>query len=289
MPGILIVGYDEYQSGKTILAGSIVSILRSRGIDAVGVKPLAGVDAWEYPWILNEIRERRIVIGGDALKLFEASNGVESLEAISPQTLIMAPRDPSKTLWRLSSPDAREAVLGRVSVCREGRVDTLHFINIDGLNKIPNGVASAILEVAGRLQPLPLRADRTLIDKVVSGGFIVEVETCMARIASRHEFIVYESNSDIAMPTPSAQGVDWVIAVSHGVAGVVEGDRWAKAVEVLAGAGGVRGLTTREVVALTGIRESFQLPFLHDPIEGYKERDLDPLLDYILTKRSERD
>lgn len=281
MPSLLITGYTSYDSGKTILAGSLVSILRSMGLDAVGVKPLAGVDAWEYPWILREIRDRRLVVSGDALRLYTASEGVEALETISPVTVIMTPRDPSKQMWRLPDPEKREPVLGRISVCRANRVDTVHFINTDALNRSSNGIAAAVLEAAGRLQPLPLRAGDDFAERVLSGGFTGEAESCIARVLARHEYVVFESNSDVAVPTPSALGADWVLVVAPGSIGVVKGERWAKAVELLAGSGGLKAITVREVLALTGVLETFQLPFLYDPMEGYRERDLDALISYI--------
>jgi predicted P-loop ATPase/GTPase len=220
-------------------------------------------------------------VSGDALHLYTASGGEEGIEAISPITLITVPKDPSKYEWRLQDPNRKEPVLGRLSVCRSNRIDTLHFVNVDALNRASNGIVAAVLEAAGRLQPLPLRAGEEFTNRVLSGSFTNEAESCIAHVLSRHEYIVYESNSDIAIPAPSALGADWVIIVANGAVGVVSGDRWAKAVEVLAGTGGLRSITVKEVVALTGIREAFQLPFLYEPLEGYKERDLNPLLSYI--------
>ena len=285
MPSLLIVGYTSYVSGKTILAGSLVSVLRSRGLDAVGVKPLAGVDAWEYPWILRVIRDRRVVVSGDALRLYTASEGVEGLETISPVTVIMAPRDPSKQMWRLPDPEKREPVLGRISVCRANRVDTVHFINTDALNRASNGIVAAILEAAGRLQPLPLRAGDDFAERVLSGAFTREAESCIAKVLASHDYVLFESNSDIAVPTPSALGAEWVLVVAPGSVGLVKGERWAKAVELLAGPGGLRAITVREVLSLTGVLETFQLPFLSDPMEGYKEQDLDALISYITEPR----
>ncbi len=284
MPVFLVVGYNEYQSGKTIVAGSLISALKGMNYDTVGVKPLAGVDAWEYPWIIEEIAKRKLVVSGDALRLHDASGGIESIEAISPQTLILAPIDPSKLNWRPQDPDKREPILGRISVCGEKTINTLHFINVEALDKIPNGLASAIVEAAGKLKPLPVRGGEELASRIQRGIYLGEIEKCMARILSRHDYVVMESNSDVAIPTPSALGAEWVIVVSNGVVGVVPGERWSKAVEVLVGAGGIRSLTVREVVSLTGIKESFQLPFLYDPIEGYKMRDLDALLSYLMKR-----
>ena len=289
MPSILVVGYHEHDAGKTILTGSLVSILRGRGVDAVAVKPMAGVDLWESPWVLNEIKTRGLVVSGDALKLAEASGGGVDPEVLNPVSLIYAPVDPSKVQWRPRIGEGNVEVLGRVSLCREDRVDTMHFINVEALNLIPNGLASSVLEAGGRLKPYPFRASRELVEKVVTGGFTAEIESCMSKVYSSHELVVVESNSDVAVPTPSSLGAEWVLVSGRGVVAVVEGERWAKAVEVLAGTGGVRALTARDVLSLTGVKEVFQLPFLVEPIEGYSESDLDPLLSYILGRSGRLD
>ncbi len=275
---VLVVGYGE-SSGKTVLAASLARILYQEGVDVAGVKPLAGVDLWENPWVLLEAVDRRVIASGDALRLLEASRSGESVETVSPVTVYTAPVDPSRAGWRRPHVGGL-VVAGRVSACRESRVDTLHFVNAEALDRVPPGIASEVVAVAGRLRPLPLRVGDEFAERVLYGGFTAEVESCMAGVVSRHELVVMESNSDVALPTPSALGAEWVLVVSPGVVGVAEGSRWARAVELLAGSS-LLGVRVEDVVRVAGVREVFHLPLLADPSQGYGPGDISHLLDYL--------
>lgn len=283
MASILVVGYNEFGAGKTTFTASLVGLLRKRGYDAVAVKPVAGINIWESPWILDEIKRRRLVVSGDAIKLASSSGDSIAPEILNPLTVVYAPVDPSLKDWRLVSGREDEIVLGRISRCGE-RVDTLHFVNVEAINVVPAGITASLVEAAGRLMPYPLRVDSGFVDRVIGYEFIGEVETCMSKILAGHELVVFESNSDIAAPSPSSLGSDIVLVVGRGVVGVVDGERWAKAVEVLLGSGGLRSVLVRDVLSLTGTKRVYYLPFLSEPLEGYSEQDLDNILDYILEK-----
>lgn len=284
MPSILVVGFHEHESGKTIFTGSLVSILRRQGFNAIGVKPVAGVNIWESPWVIDEMRKKRLVVSGDAIRLYRASGDSQEQEVINPLTVIYAPLDPNRSRWKLLSSGEDVAVLGRISSCKGNRVNTLHFINVEGLDLVPPGVASTIVDTANRLNPHPLRVTGEFVERVLTGEYIPEVESCMSKLLSQYELIIYESNSDVAVPTPSSLGSELVLVVGKSVVGVVEGERWSKAVEVLVGSGGLRNMTVRDVIGLTGVSSVFYLPFLPDPIEGYSERDLENILKLIMKR-----
>lgn len=284
MASILVVGFSEVDSGKTVLASSLVTMLRRRGYDAVAVKPLAAANIWEYPWLIDEIRSWRLAVTGDALRLSRASEGAVELEVLNPLSALYAPLDPSRSQWRLKPGREESVVLGRVSRCYGDRVDSLHYVNVDALSRIPVGIASPLIDIAGTLHPPPLRVNDEFVERVVSGGFTSEVESCMQRVLSRHELVVYESNSDVAAPTPSSLESELVLVAGRGVVAVVSGKRWAKAVEILLGSGGLKSILARDVLALTGVEQTLYLPFLAEPIEGYSEQDLEGLLSIIIER-----
>jgi len=277
-PIILVVGLGE-GSGKTVLASSLAAALRREGVDAVLGKPISGVDLWRAPWILKEWERRRLVVGPDLLVHEQAMGGAEPVEVAGPLVLAWAPRDPSRSGWR--GPGGSEPVAGRVTTCRGGRAESLHFVDVRGLERVPRGVAERVVEAAGRLVPLPVRADRSLSERVATGGFILEADACMRLAASRRELLVLESQADVAVPSPLGLEASLVVVAGYGVAGLVDGDRWRRAVEVAAGSG-LLAVAARDILRLTGVEESIHLPFTGHPLEGVPRGALDPLLARVL-------
>ncbi|MEM0497442.1 MAG: hypothetical protein QXR22_04520, partial [Acidilobaceae archaeon] len=105
MTYILIVGYLESDSGKTVLASSLISALRRVGFNSVGFKPIGATDLWFKPWIVEESKKRRILVTYDSIILERASQS--SLEAyiINPIGGLLASIDPSRLEWRDSIVD----------------------------------------------------------------------------------------------------------------------------------------------------------------------------------------
>jgi len=279
-PIILIVGLGE-DSGKTVLASSLTAALRRNGVDAAVVKPISGVSLWRSPWILDEWASRRLILGPDLLVHEQAMAGAEALEVAGPLVLAWAPRDPSRQGWRagaLGVPD--EPVAGRITTCREGRAETLHFVDVRGLERVPRGVASRVVEAAGRLVPLPVRADRSLSERLAGGGFIGEADLCARLVAARRELVLVESQSDMAVPAPIGLEAGLVLVAGYGVVGLVDGGRWRRAVEAIAGTG-LLTATTRDVLRLAGVEDTVELPFTSHPLEGVPREALAPILDRV--------
>ncbi len=274
MPLILVAGLGE-ESGKTVLAASLTSALRERGVDAVAVKPVSGVDLWRSPGSLAASRERRLLVGGDILLLDAASGGALGPEKTGPLVAWMAPRDPSRGRPR------QEPVAGRVTACRGGRAESVHWVNQEALDRVPVGLQAAVVEAAGRLIPRPLRAGDEFASRVLAGAFLEQADSCLAEAAAGHELVIVESQADAAAPTLLSLGAAVVLVAGYGVVFIVEGDRWAKAVQLLAGATGHAGVPAGDALRLAGHRRVVQLPFLQDPMEGYRPQDLDLLVEAV--------
>ena len=274
---ILIVGLGE-DTGKTILAASLTGALRGIGYEALAFKPHAAGRVWGGP-SLEYSMERGYIVTGDAVLLDRASGGVLGPEATAPVSILTSPWDPERSGWR---PLHQDLVLaGRISACREDRVETLHFYNIEDLERAPPGVRDALIDLAGRLHPKPVRAGRELAERLLEGQFIPEAESCLARALARGDVVVVESNSDVAVPTPSSLNASLVLVSAWTRVAVVPGERWRRAVEVLAGTLGPHRVSAVEVLRLSGASQVVGLPLLQDPLEGYRQRDLEPLLALI--------
>ncbi len=278
-PVVFIVGLAGEDSGKTVLARSLVAGLREGGIRAAGFKPYAGARLWRSPGLAGLVVREGLVVSGDGFQLWVASGREYSVEAVNPITVLFGELDPASSVgshsvglldpWRL-------AVLGRVSRCSGDRVYTLHWVNIDALRRLPKAMEEVFTDMALALKPYPLRSSDELARRVLEGEYNPLVIECFARIMGKSDIVVVESNSDIADPLSGSVRPSLVIAVAPGRAGVIEGERYAMALGVSgrrAGAG--------EVVGLAGVRVWVDLPVLEDPEEGYRVDQISSLVDAV--------
>ncbi len=259
---IIVVGLVGEDSGKTLAAAGLVEALRGQGVDAVGSKPMAGVRLWTESWLVGEAERRGVPVSGDGLKLWSASGGAASVsvEAVNPVVVYHALPDPGSVGFYLSGlPLWGTVILGRVSRCPTGRVETLHFINTELLRRLPETVEDAVLRIAVSLKPYPLKSSQELARKVLEGGYTGEAQSCLERLAGEHEIVIVESNSGRALPLPGMRRPCMVVAVSPGRILLVDPDRYWKAVE-LKGAGSSVG----EILSLAGVAESLPLPLPSD-------------------------
>ncbi len=284
---ILVNGLIGDGSGKTILASSLVSILKKEGFDVVGFKPVGGTDIWLRPWVMSESRKRRLVVTGDGVILERVSMNVEDGEVLNPIAILLGYADPSRFAWKSSMLDRHlssisdRSLIGRVTMCEGGNAYTTHFINASSIHDSPARIQAAILELAALLDPKPLRVERGFIEEILEGRLVDAPDSCLKSLLRKHEIIVVESNSDIAAPTHMSSRPDIVVTVAPGVASILSGSRFKNAIEVLAIRGRPWSVTTKEVVNITGVEKTIYLPLLEDPMEGYTYNDLEEIIDYI--------
>jgi predicted P-loop ATPase/GTPase len=288
---VLVVGLLGEGSGKTILASSLVSVLRKEGIDAVGFKPVGGTEVWLHPEVLEESKARGVLVTRDALLIERASGRPYPIEVYNPIGFHVMPLDPASFNWslksfvRISASLFQRAAVGRVSTCVDGKVESLHFVNTEALSKSPARLSSAVMDVAQSLSPRPVKAGRELVARILEGEYVEAADRCLGSLEERHEVVVIESNSDIAAPTPASLEADVVLAVSPGVVAVVEGRRYNKAVYVGSVSGRPWSVSAEEAVELAGVTDYVELPLLQDPEEGYSYNDLYPLVEKISARR----
>ncbi len=286
---ILVVGFQPLDSGKTRLARGIIKALKSEGYDTTGFKPVAATDIWLNPAALHETKQRRVLVTGDGMSLAEATGDV-SPEAVNPLAVLLAPYDPSQTGWRITDPwppggpEARSVLL-RLTACRDGRAHTVHAVNMQAVHRAPERVQAEILDAASQLVPPPRRVDRRTLEGVYRGAYSDWADSCLWHMRERFDAVVVESNSDVAAPTPGSMQADLVVAVYPGVAAIVDGDRYRKAVEVLAASGRIQAITAGEAIALAGVTGRIPLPLL-GPGEDYKPWDLEAIVEALKEARA---
>jgi len=282
---VLVVGLGE-SSGKTTLTASLVSALRGLGLRASAFKPYAATRLWDNPRILAETASRRVVVTGDSLRLSEASGGVHP-EVINPAALLVGVPDYAARGWRpapLPGPDTLVlGVLGRLSRCDDGRVHTLHFINMDALRLLPQSLQDSVVDAAATLKPYPLRVGGEFVERVLSGEYDPVVASCLSRIMRDNKVVVVESNSDVPLPL-AGLAPSIVLVVAPGAVGIIPGDRYLRSLEALGVVSGRPSSMVRveDVVRLSGVVETLPLPFLEDPEDYYRRDDLDLIIEKIV-------
>ena len=286
MPLVLVVGMLDTDSGKTVMAYSIAKLLASEGFRVAPLKPLGATDLWRSPWVLREVEERGLVVLGDAVILSQATGDNLEIEEINPLAMILAPPDPERLGWSwtpysgLLGDSVRRAALARLTACTGSGKASLHLVNTKALERTPSKLSARLAEVAERLKPEPQRGDESSVSRILSS--LAAVESCMVKALSTSEVGVMESYSDIAVPIPLAMNSDLVVTVTPGRAGIVPGDRYRSAVQVLSSMSTSTTLTTREIVSLTGVQESIELPLMEYPLStGYPKDVLEPILERV--------
>ncbi len=281
---VLVVGARGEDSGKTVAAASLVSALRVEGYRAAGFKPYAAGRLWGSPGIYRETVSRHLLVGMDALMLWESMDQELSLEHVNPGALVLGEFDVARNRWRgpaLMGVDemSRIGVLGRISSCQGSRVETLHFINIEALKRLPSGLEEAFTDMAVAVKPYPLKVGDEFVSRFVRGEYEDQILSCYGRLLEGYEVVVVESNHDVAVPLRKGLYPGLVVAVAPGRIGVVDGDRYVKALGLLGGSGVVPNAS--EVVSLAGTIFDLGLPYLEDPYRGYGIDILSPVIEQI--------
>ncbi|WP_292320801.1 hypothetical protein [Caldisphaera sp.] len=282
---ILVSGLLEENSGKTVLASSLINSLTNQGYDAIGFKPLGATELWQHPEALSESKKYKMVVTNDSLILHKFSREKEPISIINPFGGLLVPILPEK-LRKLSSfnnalymPNMRLAI-SRLTICPISSVHNLHLINMNAMDRISKSMEYELLDLISVLGNIA-KVDDDYILNIISGGASGEIDKCLSYLEGRHEIVVIESNSNVASPTSLSSIVDLAIVVTPGEAMIIDGNRYRKAIELLTSNGKPWMIKTQEIIQLTNYMFSIDLPLLEDQLPVYNNDVLNYLLEYI--------
>lgn len=254
MPQVLVVGLLEQDSGKTVVATAIAKELKGRGFDVGVSKPIAGHSAWYQFSTVEESRRKRMLIGEDALKLYEAAQVEDPLELVSPVDVLTAPPDPELLRWRtelyhsLIGNITSVGVLARVSKLHKGVAETVHMVVEESLERVSAPLRREIEELVDLLEPRPVKITSKQLEELLALEAERIADAAVAELSKKHEVLVIESFNDAAAPCSEALKSLAVVLVAPGRMAVYAGEKYAKACEALLGL--KHALRTRDLAPL---------------------------------------
>ncbi|MFP3144750.1 MAG: hypothetical protein RXQ93_07030 [Caldisphaera sp.] len=282
---ILVSGLLEENSGKTVLASSLINFLINQGFDAIGFKPLGATELWQHPEALSESKKYKMVVTNDSAILYKFSKEKEPINIINPFGGLLVPILPEKlrnlNIFNnaLYMPNMRLAI-SRLTMCPNSSLHNIHLVNMNVMDRISKSVEYELLDLISLLDNIA-KVDDEYILNIISGGVSKEIDKCLSYLEGRHEIVVIESNSNVAAPTLLSSIVDIAIVVTPGEAMVIDGNRYRKAIELLTSNGKPWTIKTQEVIQLTNYIFSVELPLLEDQLSVYDYNTLNYLLEYI--------
>ncbi len=284
---ILVNGLLEVDSGKTVMAYSLIKALGKEGFKVAPFKPIGAVDLWRSSWVLREIEESGKVLSGDAVVLNSASSIDIDIERTNPVALILSPIDPGRLNWSqapyqslMTSLSKRSSLL-RLTLCKGSLEESYHYLNLEALSRSTKKVREELESVVRRLKPKAKEVSDRDVEKLIRSS-VAYAESCYVPLLKSAEVIVIESHDDTAVPIPSAIDVDIVVSVAPGKAGILKGKKFKDAISVLASIGTMLTLNTREILNITGVSGELDLPLLNYPLEeGYPNDILKEIIDLV--------
>lgn len=205
---ILIVGLKDTDAGKTTLARAIISYLRDEGFDACGFKPLARSNIWyDYDVIYDALSDGR-PYGKDAIFLRNASGRDVSEELINPDLLSSFPSiildrvTPWSDKPRTILVENKDLLFGIEE--DEKLLEKLHYYTDD------------IYEIG----------DLKSLNKAMEEYYGRAIGFAYRRLLDRHDPIVIEGYSDVALPWSNLDDLDLVIGAEPWHISIYDPDKY---------------------------------------------------------------
>jgi predicted P-loop ATPase/GTPase len=255
---ILVVGALYQDSGKTTMARALVERALHRGVDGGVCKPITTFNGWYQFQALRRSEEMGLLTGQDLLILHQAASSGDPLEREGPLVAMVMPIDPERLDWRRSASISND-LLGRLMVMRiTGREGSYHYFVPDNIRRTPPSLREVMKPLLRSLKPSPIELGPEQVESVLANSTQV-IDPCLRWMARRHELLVVESYSDIAVPVPSTREASTVVAVAPGRMAVVDGEVFRTALDASASIGLVTQRTTDSFLGLVKREMSFPL------------------------------
>lgn len=273
--GILIVGFREVDSGKTTVALALLHHLRERGINACGFKPKAGNSVWYDFDIVYEALMQGRLYGKDAKILKRKSQTELPEEVISPV----------HRLWSIPPADYETVILevphfivDRITICKNHYE---HYIAVNKTLPFEYG-AEHLIDRLCRKASKVIHVTRLKDLNEISNLYEKAIESAHRVISHRHDFIVYESYSNNALPWNGLEGkVELVLAVEPGRIYVYDSNKYFLTLQLMKGFR--KEVTTNNVRGLMKPLKIIKIPPYRssEVLEKTKERIQEILSDLI--------
>ncbi|MHA1606613.1 MAG: hypothetical protein ACTSWP_03580 [Candidatus Freyarchaeota archaeon] len=268
MFSVFVFGVLPESSGKTTVCTAIVRGLSLRGWNVGVFKPRSGHSYWYHHDIYAKCSAEGRLYSWDILRLSQAKGGRPLLlEVLNPVDALFSPLDrlsldESSVEVRLSNPFF-ELVVERYTIL-DGRVKSVLCVN--GVNFESDSLLFKNWAYVKRLMD---NADKVIIaesleewNDVYSNYAPTAIRSCYKKVCSEHEVVVVEGFNDAVCPDPALR-FNLVLGVAPGAVFCYRGDRFRKAVEVVAGAvRDPRSLEARNVLEFLKPERAVRLPAL---------------------------
>jgi len=241
---LLIVGFLEYDSGKTSLALSLLKQLKR--YDFIGVKPIAGHSVWhQYITVIYSLK-LGILVGEDAYRIADLIGMTDILPLLNPVDLLISPKDPYLSSGEIERPF--NVALMRVSNCRGDDIVSEHYICEDVVRGVPPTIRHVIDILRRKLKPRPKSTNLREIHEFLLKRAGSIADACLKKVYEEYENVVIESFNNAAFPTPLSLDVDYVVAVSPGKVYIYDGEEYIEAINAITSVGRFYDLRVNEVM-----------------------------------------
>ncbi|MCD6470052.1 hypothetical protein J7L29_04555 [Candidatus Bathyarchaeota archaeon] len=269
--GILVVGFREVDSGKTTVALSLLRHLRENGVNVCGFKPKAGNSVWYDFDIIYEALMHGRLYGKDAKLLRKESRTELPEEVISPV----------HRLWSILPADYETVALevphfiaDRITFCKN-RYE--HYIIINKTLPFEHGAECFIDRLCKKAARVIYVTGLKDLDEI-SDLYDKAIESAYERISRKHDFIVYESYSDNALPWKGIEGkVSLILAVEPGRIYVYDPNKYFLTLRLLEGFR--KEVTTNNIRGLIKPLKTVKIsPYLSSELIEKMKKKIDEIL-----------
>mgnify|MGYP000132518745 CR=1 FL=1 len=276
MCDILVVGFKEKDSGKTMLTQALIWYLREKGINVCGFKPRAGNNLWYDYDVVYETLSKGRLYGKDAKVLRETSRTSLPEEIINP-------------IHRLWVENSTYTPMGRLPGFLVDRVTTSeHAEFLVVVNKL---TLEKYLECKWMIEKLCSNAVEVVkidklkeLNRIIIESYDKAISLAYRKIKQNHEVVVIESYSNTALPFNNIKGLKAVLGVEPWHIYLYSPDKYLTAVKLLTQLRKNTEITTDQIKQLLKpVKEVKVAPSISiEIVKNLKEKIKDLLIDISL-------
>lgn len=196
MCDILVVGFREKDSGKTMLTQALIRCLKEEGVNVCGFKPRAGNSLWyDYDVVYKALLEGRLY-GKDAKVLREASKANLPEEIINPVHRLWVEDSFHTFMDRLPN-----FLVDRITISEKEEAEFLVVVNKLTLERYfeCKWLMEKLFSNAKKVVKIDKLED---LNKIIIESYDKAVSLAYRKVKKDSEVVVVESYSNVALPLP---------------------------------------------------------------------------------------